>query len=305
MVSEEMKDAMEQLKRFQNRLLKRLNYEKVNAEKWRQAENMMARSLPIPEDVKWEQVNADGVVAGFISTPGVSQDRVLFSIHGGSYVAGSIFNNKENLGRWSRQAKMTVFAVEYRLAPEHPFPAGLNDCIKAYIWLIKERKIKSKNVIIFGSSAGGGLTVAMLLKLRDKGEKLPAAAVLQSPWLDLTLSGRSIKSKAEVDPILNEGFLRIAAQWYCGAEDPRNPLISTIFADLTGLPSLFVQVGTSEILLDDSIRLTEKAKTAGIDVQLKIWEGMPHSFIGMSPSIPEVPKGRAQIANFLHDIFKN
>ena len=167
MISEEMTKIIKQRKKFQKRLLKWLKPETLNAEKWRHAEDLLSGAEDLPEDIKWEQIDANGVVSEFVLAPGVAQEKVIFYIHGGSYIAGSVPRSRTGLGRWSRLVNARIFTVEYRLAPEHPYPAALDDCTTAYEWLITYGGIEPKNIVFYGSSAGGGLALASLIKLKD------------------------------------------------------------------------------------------------------------------------------------------
>jgi acetyl esterase/lipase len=201
----------------------------------------------------------------------------------------------------SISSNIRVFLVGYRLAPEHPFPAALDDSITAYQWLLSNG-IKAENIICAGSSAGGGLTVATLLKLKELSLPLPAGAVLLSPWTDLALRGESMKLNAEYEPELSKAILRMTALVYSGGNSRKNPLISPLYADLTGLPSLLIHAGSIETIRDDSVRLAERAKEAGVDVTLEVWAEMPHVFQNYYNEIPESKEAIEKIGQYIQMI---
>jgi monoterpene epsilon-lactone hydrolase len=194
---------------------------------------------------------------------------------------------------------MRALLIEYRLAPEHPFPAAVEDSVAAYRWLLKEG-FDPARIAVAGDSAGGGLTVATMVKLRDENEPLPAAAVCLSPWVDMEGIGESMKTRAEVDPIVERGPLLEMAEAYLGGADPRTPLAAPLYADLKGLPPMLIQVGTAEVLLDDSTRLAEEAKKAGVDVTLEPWEDMIHIWQFFASMVPEGRDAVDRIASFIH-----
>jgi acetyl esterase/lipase len=191
-----------------------------------------------------------------------------------------------------------VLLIEYRLAPEHPFPAAIEDVSKAYQWLLASG-IAPEQIVIGGDSAGGGLALAALLWLRDREVVLPGAVVLISPWLDLALTGPSLYTRAEVDPLCSIEGLQIAASYYLGNADSKTPMASPLYGDLHGLPPLLIQVGDHEILLSDSTRLAEKAKAAGVDVRLEIWNAMWHVWHGWAATLPEAQQAIERIGAFI------
>lgn len=253
-----------------------------------------------PEGVSGTVVDADGVDAEWVDASEGSSNHVLLYLHGGGYVAGSIDSHRNLSGHLAKAAGFRVLALDYRLAPEHPHPAALEDTVAAFRWLVAENYDPSR-IAIVGDSAGAGLTVAALAKLRDNGAPLPAAAVLLSPWLDLTLSGESITTRAEVDPIVDRSLLAQVVEAFLGPKsDPCDPSASPLFAELAGLPPILVQVGDHEILLDDSTRLTAKAEAAGIDITLEIWPEMTHVWHTSCSYFPEADRAVANIADFLN-----
>jgi acetyl esterase/lipase len=249
----------------------------------------------LPADVHCQPVSADRVAAEWIEAPGADAGVILY-LHGGAYALGSINTCREFVARLARSAGMRGLALDYRLAPEHPFPAAVEDATSAYEWLLATGTAPSR-ILVAGDSAGGGLALATLVALRDAGKPLPAGAVCISPWTDLTLSGASIQSKAHVDWLLDAESLEMFAKFYAGERDRTSPLISPLFADLKGLPPLLVQVGTDEVLFDDATRCADRARQAGVDARLEIWDEMFHVF-QLVPFLPETKRAVRQIADF-------
>lgn len=203
-------------------------------------------------------------------------DRVVLYLHGGGYVSGSPRTHRALMGHLSRHTRAPVLALDYRLAPEHTYPAALEDAWAAYWWLLKE-DMPANRVVVAGDSAGGGLTLALLLALRDAGAPLPAAAVCFSPWVDLALTGGSLHKNKSTD-FINMEVLRATAAMYLGGHDPYDPLVSPLYGNLRGLPPLLIQVGSAELLYDDGRRLAHYARRAGVDVQFDVYGGMVHVF---------------------------
>ena len=297
MVSEGMLRVIELLKKQgEEALKKRVGDSRAGLE-------MLGRMDKIAEDITIEDVNVNGIASIWISNPNVVANRVVLYFHGGGYFEGSINSHKGLAARISHASKSKVLMPEYRLAPENPYPAALDDAVKTYKWLLEKEGISPEKVIIGGDSAGGGLTAATLVKLRDLGIPLPAAAVLLSPWTDLDVTGDSMRSKKREDPFIKIGDVFWMSSLYCGDEDPRNPYISPLYADLKGLPPLLIHVGSAELLLDDSTRFAEKAKLAGVDVTLEIWEDMIHVFQAFALWAPEGQKGIDKIGEFIRNKF--
>jgi epsilon-lactone hydrolase len=215
-----------------------------------------------PADVQIESVDVDGIPAEWLKAPGVNNDRALLYLHGGGYVIGSIATHRGLTSALSVAANCPVLALEYRLAPENPYPAAVEDATKAYRWLLKQGYAASK-IAISGDSAGGGLTLATLMALKASGDQLPGAAVPISPWTDMEGSGESMKTKVELDPMVEPGGLMGMAKLYMGEGDYRAPTASPLHGDYAGFPPLLIQVGELETLLDDATRVADKAKTAG------------------------------------------
>jgi len=255
-------------------------------------------SEKVASDVVCTPVKAAGVPAEWIDTPGAARDRVILYLHGGGYTMGSINTHRAMIARIGRASCSRVLALDYRLAPENPFPAAVDDATAVYKWLLGEG-YKSKRIVISGDSAGGGLTVATLIALRDSKVPLPAAAVPISPWTDLAGTGESLRTRAAADPMVQAELLAPQAKMYYGANDPKNPLISPLFADLSGLPPMLIQVGDAEILLDDATRLAERARNAGVDVDLEVWLEMPHVWHVFAKLLPEGQGAIERIGGFV------
>ena len=258
------------------------------------------RPHPVPDDVLVTDVTAGGVAAHWLAAPGTETDRVLLFLHGGGFEFGSVRSDGELAARLGRAGRMRVLFPEYRLAPEHHFPAAIDDVIAAYRWLRADQRLPASSIAVAGDSAGGGFAVALLVALRDAGEELPAAAVLMSPTVDLTSSGASMTERVDEDAISTPAMLRQFASDYLAGADPRTPLASPLFASLTGLPPLLVLVGTADLLLSDSERLAAAADQAGVDVTLEIGEGLPHVYPLMLGT-PEAAEATEQIGKFLRD----
>lgn len=264
------------------------------AERRQRMEEQQAR-LRLPEDLREQHFSINGCAARWIETAAVRSDRVVLYLHGGAYTMGSVNTHRELMARIARAAACRVLAIDYRLAPEHPFPAALDDAIAAYHWLL-EQGIAPTQLMIAGDSAGGGLALATLLALRDAAP-LPAGGILLSPWTDLTASGASIVARAAAEPMLDIAMLREAAMHYSVGNDVSHPLISPHFGDFRGLPPLLIQVGDAEILLDDSSRLAAAATAAGVTVELDICEEAFHVY-HLFPQLPESTAALAAIGKF-------
>ncbi len=245
-----------------------------------------ATLFPIPEDISLAPVDVDGVAGEWIAAPDADHSKVLLYLHGGGYVMGSIDTHRDMIARISRESGVRALAINYRLAPEHRFPACQQDALTAYAWLLSQG-IASRNIVIGGDSAGGGLTLSALAAIRDAGDPLPAAAVVVSPWTDMTATAKSLETKAAVDPMVSREFLILYRGHLVGDGDPRAPGISPLFGDLKGFPPILIQVGSEEVLLDDSTGYAEAAKAAGVDITLEVAEDMIHVWHWFAPMIPE------------------
>lgn len=252
---------------------------------------------PLPDDVSVTAVVAGAVPAHWLATPDVDPGRVLVYLHGGGYTMGSIRSHGELAARLGRDSGCRVLVPEYRLAPEHPFPAALDDALSAWRWLRNSQALPASSLAVVGDSAGGGLGLALLLQLRDNGEDLPAALALMSPWTDLTLSGAAMSEPVR-DPVLTPDGVRQLAKDYLAGTQPTNVLASPLFASLSGLPPMLVQVGGAELLLSDSQRLADAAQAAGVDVTLEIRDGLPHVYQSVVLA-PEATLATAAMGRFL------
>lgn len=258
-----------------------------------------ARLTPkVPADVSVECTDDSGVPCEWISVPETREDKVLMYFHGGGYVFGGLDSHRDIGWRLATAAKMRVLMVDYRLAPEHPFPAALEDATNCYRWLL-EHGFEPDNIAIGGDSAGGGLSVALLINLRNLGLPLPSACVLLSPWTDLTMSGDSMAINAPVDPMLSKTSLDKMAAYYLGKRDRRAPLASPLFGDVSGLPAIYIQVGSLEVLRSDAERLADKIREAGGEVLLEVWPGMFHVFQVFAARVPEGRQAIGKLGEFL------
>ena len=252
------------------------------------------------DDIQVENVTVAGRTAEWLRAPGVQAGRALLYLHGGGYVMGSLTTHRALAGEFSRAAQAAVLLVDYRLAPEAPFPAAVEDGVASLRWLL-DHGFAPKNLAIAGDSAGGGLTAATLVSARDQKVPMPAAAVCISPWSDLTCSNESYKTRAEADPMVTPDGIGSMADVYLQGKDPKHPYASPNFADLRSLPSLLIHVGRDEVLLDDSIKLHEKAQADGVDSTLEVWEDMIHVWHAFHPMLPEGKQAIARVGAFLRE----
>ena len=225
-------------------------------------------------------------------------DKVMLYFHGGGYAAGSVSTHRAHISQLVMLSGIKALLIEYRLAPEHKYPAPIEDAVLAYDWLLANN-YKPENIAFGGDSAGGGLTVATLLYLRDQGKPLPKCAICLSPWLDLTLSGETQVTKELAEPMLVKEAFPLWVSNYVGDADARTPYASPVFADLHGLPPIYVQVGSDELLLSDSTRFSEKANAAGSQVTLEIYEGYFHVFQAFFRVLKRAREANKKLAAFL------
>jgi len=258
----------------------------------------LTAAAPLVEGAQSEAVDAAGVPAEWVWVEGAAAERTILYLHGGGYVVGSINTHRGLAGRIAKAADARVLLIDYRLGPEDPFPAAVDDATAAYGWLL-DQGIAPGSLSIGGDSAGGGLTFATLIALRDAGTKLPASAFALSPWVDLEGLGESMTTKTEEDPMVQKDGLVMMGQLYLGGADPKTPLASPLYADLTGLPPMLVQVGTAETLLDDSTRIAEVARQAGVQLELDPFEEMIHVFQAFAPALPEALDAIEKIGAFV------
>ncbi|MHA2039953.1 MAG: alpha/beta hydrolase [Promethearchaeota archaeon] len=267
----------------------------------------LEKENPIPDDVKIEQIIAHGVPAEWQIVPGASEERVLLYFHGGAMIMGSPQGSRPFTVALGQATKMRVLSVDYRLAPEHPHPAGQEDCVAVYKWLLSTG-IKPKNIIIGGLSAGGYFTLTTILRLREEGIPLPLGAICLSPATDFRQEGADdlFFENAETDPVLADGgLLLFCIPAYVAGADLNDPLVSPVIADFKGFPPLLIQASSCEMLYSGSKRLAENAKKAGIDVTLETWDDVPHGFHGFGLNrLPEAQDAINHIASFVQKLFK-
>ncbi|NVO19620.1 MAG: alpha/beta hydrolase [Bacteroidetes bacterium] len=251
----------------------------------------------LPAGLSIQPVQIGPLYAEWVKMPGNDETRVILYFHGGMYLIGSAQGHRIHVAKFVKGTAINAIVFNYGLAPENPFPKGLNDALSAYCYLL-ENNFKPENIVFTGDSAGGGLCLATLLAIRDKGLPMPAAAAVLSPWTDLTLSGDSYSNneKSCLSPI---GSAQSASEYYCGLNDRKNPFISPLFGELRELPPLHISVGSKEILLDDSVSFARKAIDAGVDVTLIIGEGMCHCFPAFGNLFPEAKAAHNEICLFL------
>ncbi len=258
---------------------------------------------PIPDDVKVESVDINGIPAEWQIVPNAIEEHVLLYFHGGGQILMSPKSHRILTVALGEVTNMRVLSVDYRLAPEHPYPAGLEDCVSSYKWLLS-KGIKPENIVIGGDSAGGNQTLATLLKLRDEGISLPAGAIALSPGIDYTTESKTITTNAATDPILADVGLFWWISAYLAGADPYDPYISPVHADLKGLPPILVQVSKIEMLYDHSTRFVERAKAAGVDAILQEWDEMIHVWQGFGlQDLPEAREAVNKIGEFVKNLF--
>jgi acetyl esterase/lipase len=255
-----------------------------------------ARRIPLAGDIHCARADADGVPAEWITTPESDRERTILYLHGGGYTQCSVNTHREMISRLARASTSRALAIDYRLAPEHPFPAALEDALAAYGWLFAQG-IDSSRIAVAGDSAGGGLAVALMLALRDTARPLPAAGVCLSPWLDLVNTGAT-DAIDDYERAEWQNVLQMTAA-YLRDTDPYNPLASPLYADLIGLPPLLIQAGSADLLRRDSIRFAERAKEQGMDITLEIWPDMIHVWQMHAWTLPEGQQAIERIGDFI------
>jgi acetyl esterase/lipase len=258
----------------------------------------MVGTLPLLDGTTVETVDIDGVPAEWVRPAVVAADACILYLHGGGYVIGSCNTHRPLASHLAARSGLPLLVVDYRLGPEHRYPAAVGDALAAYAWL-RAHGFGPGGIVVAGDSAGGGLTLATLLAVRDRGLPRPALGVAISPWTDLTLSGDSMASMADRDPMVKRDGLQRMADWYLGDADPRDPLVSPLFGDPTGLPPLLIHVGEVETLRDDAVRFAERATAAGVDVTLEVWPEMIHVWHAFGAAVPESEAAVTRVAEFV------
>ena len=257
-----------------------------------------ARILRTPRGIRVRREEVQGMMAEWLTPPRAADGKLLLYLHGGGYVFGSCATHRQMASYIALAGGVRALLPEYRLAPEHPFPAAIDDTVGLYRALLAAG-YPPTGIVIAGDSAGGGLTVATLLALRDAGDPMPAAACLLSPWLDLTGSGESMSTNARKDPWFKPEYMPVLAQHYCPEDERAHPLVSPVFADLRGLPPLFVQVCSEEILLSDATRIVDNARAAGGEADLEIYSGLWHVFQAFARQVPESRAAVSRIGSYI------
>ena len=284
-----------------HRVTNAINFRFSIQEQRTRLDGLARRGIRTPKNVTVSTTRAGGVHAEWIDPVGFTTNKVILYLHGGGYCICSLDTHRGLAARLALASCARVLIIDYRLAPENPFPAALEDALAAYRWALAQG-IPSKQIAIGGDSAGGGLALATAISLREEGQNLPAALFLLSPWTDLTFSGESHRTRKLIDPIFSgESSSLNFGPAYLGVHDPSNPLVSPLFADLHDLPPTLIHVGSDEILLDDSTRLEERLRAAGVDARLEIWEGMWHVFQIFAPYVPEAQQAIREIGNFISE----
>jgi monoterpene epsilon-lactone hydrolase len=271
----------------------------------RRATDAAARWLRPPGGVAIHSARSGGIPGEWIIPQDAPADRALLYMHGGGFVFGSLITHRALIARLANSAGTRAFSVDYRLAPEHPFPAALNDSLAAYRGLV-ENGIAPNRIVVAGDSAGGTLALSLILSLKKEGAPLPVAAVCISPVTDMLWTGPSMRTKAGIDPIFTEGGASPLGTSihtdYIGSEDSRNPLISPLYGDMHEMPPVLLHVGEDEVLLDDSVRLAERVRAAGGQVELVVWGGLWHVFQVFAPFVPEAAQSIRQIGEFVRRV---
>lgn len=262
-------------------------------------EKLNSKISKLPEGVTVESFNIGGLPAEWIIPAGGTKARVILYAIGGGYVSGSCHDHRSIVAKLAKESGISILLYEHRLAPEHPYPAALEDSIAAYRWLL-DQGVSPASIVIVGESAGGGLCLAALLALRDMKVPLPAGAVAMSPWTDLKLTGESYRTKAKVC-LSPKGMAAVCTKLYVGDNDPGLPYISPLYGDLHGLPPILINVGEYDTLLDDSTRFAAKAKEAGVDITLRVGEGMIHCYPLLAPLFPEATQAMNEICDFINN----
>jgi monoterpene epsilon-lactone hydrolase len=263
-----------------------------------QCEKGASKYTKIPEGLKIKEQNINGINSEWIIPEGANSKNVILYVHGGGYVSGSCNDHRGFVSKFAKNCGVTTLQFEYRLAPEHPFPAGLNDSVAVYQWLL-DKGFKPNNIVIAGESAGGGLVLAMLLSLKKQNISMPVAVVAISPWTDLTCSSDSYKTKNKVSvgPI---NSWKVFSKYYTGDNPPNLPLISPLFGDLKGLPPIFINSGENDELYEDGEKFYLKAKKAGVDITFRAGKGMIHCYPLLAPFFREATEALKEICDFIN-----
>jgi len=288
------------IRSLSSRYIKKVDPAHADIGKTRKRLDLVGKLSPRARKVSIEETKINGLHAEWYRPEEVRPGKLLLYIHGGAFVLGSCVSHRGLVTKIARAAGVEAVLPEYRLAPEHPYPVGLQDCIGVYRALL-EKGHKPEDIIVGGDSAGGGLSVSMMLELRHAGVPLPAALLLLSPFLDLTASGESATTRADQDPWFNVENMSVVANHYCSGEDLKDPLLSPIFANVSGLPPTMIQVGDHEILLSDSTRMADKLREAGVEVDIEVFPEMWHVFQLFAGKMPEGTAAIKKIGSYIKD----
>ena len=280
-------------------LLSRPQPENPTIDEMRTLMEKAAKFFDLPAGVTCESTDAGGVRGEWIIPEVVEGNRTIFYLHGGGYAIGSLSTHRHLVALLAQAAKARALAVDYRLAPEHPFPAAVDDATAAYRWLLSQGT-DADDIVIAGDSAGGGLAIATQLTLRDAGDALPAASVCFSPWVDMDCNSESMTT-SKTDPLIQQSQIQQFTTWYLNGADPKSPLAAPIHADLSGLPPMLIHASTAEALLDDSVQLADRARTHGVDTTLDTWDDMIHVWHYYAPIIPEGRDAVERAAAFIRE----
>lgn len=276
----------------------RPSLESMGIQQYRAFLEKSASMFKIDKTVFYEQVNLDSVQGAWLTPQGFTGKKVVLYIHGGGFIAGSINSHRDLVTRIANASNARALIIDYRLAPEHKFPAGLNDAFNSYKWLLNNR-ISPQDIVVAGDSAGGGLALSLLLLIKEKGIAMPGSAVFLSPWVDLECKGKSHLRNKEKDPMLSHDMLYSTAMFYADNGNLSNPLLSPLNGDLSGLCPMLIQVGSNEVLEDDAVMLAEKAQQSGVDAKLEIWEGMFHVWQYFARYLSEGREAIEKIGSFI------
>lgn len=265
-------------------------------------DNLFSNVKPVVGAVA-EEVNAGSVRAEWIRAPRSREDRTVIFLHGGGFVLGSINSHRDICERISQAAGVRVLALEYALAPENPFPAQLEDSLAAYEWLLKQG-VSPEYVALCGDSAGGGLALSTMLALKDAGRPLPVCAALMSPFVDMEMIGNSMVANDELDPMVHKPMVEVMVSSFLQGGDARHPLANPLYGDFSGLPPLLIHAGERETLLDDSLRVADRARKANVGTELKVWPGQIHVFHIFAARLEEGDRAIREIGEFLRKYLK-
>ena len=269
---------------------------RAHSDKWDDA-------FPVPDDFTVASARVADIPVEWIGAPGVNEDAVLLFLHGGGYVVGSPRSHRHLVANLSAETGLQALLVDYRLAPEAPFPAAVEDAISVYASLLTHG-YEAEEIVVAGDSAGGGLILSMMMAVRDAQLPQPAAGICMSPWTDLTGTAESLTTNADVDPTVSKESLEFFSQHYLGGEDPAHPFASPLHGDFTGLPPLLIQVGSVEVLLDDAVTLDTKARAAGVNSTLEVWDEMIHVWHRYYPMLREAREANARIGEYVRGVLE-